>query len=422
MQLSRAIRRLKRLRGVVLGLGLVLGGERAAEAQVVSFNTTHGSYYEKPFRTNMFVYTPSVTLSATPWTWLTVSGGWEADVVSGASVKTKAGSAYKATQPAADVITTASVKDFRNVGTGNVAFKKDNTSFGGGYAYSTENDYKSHSFNVFARTELFEHNTQLQIDYARNFDRVCDTVQSPNALPALRSALASSTGCFSDDPTRPSRSLAIDNLQGSWSQAWTPVFQTQLIYTLQIVNGFQSNPYRAIILGQGLQAQEHHPDNRARHAIQTRGNIYLKPLKAAIRLGLRGYWDTWDVLSGTGEVEFEKYFGEHFRIGARGRFYMQRGALFWSDDYSGGDPPLGPKGQYFTGDRELSPFFSILGGLSFTYGAVATGPRLLGFMNDFKAVASVNLMQFEYQDYTLGGSSVSNARAWLVNIGANVGF
>ena len=43
-------------------------------------------------------------------------------------------------------------------------------------------------------------------------------------------------------------------------------------------------------------------------------------------------------------------------------------------------------------------------------------------MNDFKAVASVNLMQFEYQDYTLGGSNISNARAWLVNIGANAGF
>lgn len=416
---------LKRARFVVssaLAAVCALATPSVASAQVVSFNTTHGIYYEKPFRTEMFVYTPSATLTATPWNWLTVSGGWEADVVSGASVKTKSGSAYKATQPAADVISTASVKDFRNVGTGNLAFKKDNTSFGGGYAYSTENDYKSHSFNVFARTELFEHNTQLQIDYAHNFDKVCDTLQNPNALPALRSALASSTGCFTDDATRPSRPLQIDNLQGSWSQAWTPVFQTQLLYTLQIVNGFQSNPYRAIILGQGLQAQEHHPDNRARHSVQARGNFYLKPLKAALRLGLRGYWDTWDVLSGTGEAEFEKYFGEHFRVGLRGRFYMQRGALFWSDDYSGGDPPLGPKGQYFTGDRELSPFWSILGGLSFTYGAVATGKRLLGFMNDFKFVASANLIQFDYLEYTLGGSNVSNARAWLVNVGMNVGF
>ncbi|CAN5221360.1 hypothetical protein BH09MYX1_BH09MYX1_52040 [soil metagenome] len=422
MQLTTSKRLAIAALGIASAFGSAFASERTAAAQVVTVNTTHGIYYEKPFRTEMFVYTPSVTLTATPWSWLSVSGGWEADVVSGASVKTKAGPAYKATQPAADVITTASVKDLRNLGTGNVAFKKDNTSFGGGYTYSTENDYKSQSFNVFARTELFEHNTQLQIDYAHNFDRVCDTLQSPNVADALRATLASSKGCFTDDVTRPSRGLAIDNLQGSWSQAWTPTFQTQLIYTLQIVNGFQSNPYRAVILGQGIQAQENHPENRARHALQTRGNIYIKPLKAALRLGLRGYWDTWDVLSGTAEIDFEKYFGEHFRVGLRGRFYMQRGALFWSDDYSGGDPPLGPKGRYFTGDRELSPFYSVLGGLSFTYGAVATGHRLLGFMNDFKLVGSVNMMQFEYQDYTLAGNSISNARAWLVNLGLNVGF
>ena len=42
----------------------------------------------------------------------------------------------------------------------------------------------------------------------------------------------------------------------------------------------------------------------------------------------------------------------------RARVYHQTGAVFWSDDYTGGDPPLGPKGQYWTGDRELSPFNS----------------------------------------------------------------
>ena len=417
MQLSA--RRVAAFLGTALG---ILLGAAPLRAQVVSVDTTHGIYYEQPFRTKMFVYTPSVTLTANPTDWLSVSGGWEADVVSGASVKSKSGAAYKATQPAADVITTASVHDLRNVGLGNVTFKKDNTTFGGGYAYSTENDYRSHSFNATARTELFEHNTQLQIDYAHNFDTVCDTVQTPNATPVLRSGLINSTGCFTDLATRTTRPLQIDNLQGSWSQAWTPVFQTQLLYTVQIVNGFQSNPYRVIVLGQGIQAQEHHPDNRTRHSVTLRGNVFLKPLKAALRLGVRGYLDTWNVLSGTAEADFEKYLGEHFRVGLRGRFYKQTGALFWSDDYTGGDAPMGPKGQYFTGDRELSPFFSVLGGLNFSYSAVATTGKVLGFMNDFKAVVSINMMQFEYAEYTLGGDTVSNARAWIGGLSVNAGF
>lgn len=417
MQLT--VRRFAAILGAAAGILLAVS---PARAQVVSVDTTHGLYFEKPFRTKMFVYTPSLTLTANPTDWLSVTGGWEADVVSGASVKSKAGSAYKATQPAADVVTTASVVDLRNVGVGNVAFKKDNTSFGGGYAYSTENDYRSHSFNATARTELFEHNTQLQMDFAHNFDKVCDAVQAPNATPVLASALVDSKGCFTDAAGRTTRPLNIDNLQGSWSQAWTPIFQTQVLYTVQIVNGFQSNPYRVIVLGQGIQAQEHHPDNRTRHSVALRGNIFLKPLKAAIRLGVRGYLDTWNLASGTADAEFEKYLGEHFRVGIRGRFYMQTGALFWSDDYTGGDAPLGPKGQYFTGDRELSPFFSVLGGLNFTYAAVATTTKVLGFMNDFKAIATINLMQFDYSEYTLGGDSVSNARAWIGGLSINAGF
>ncbi len=81
------------------------------------FDTAHTLFYEAPTRTNMFVYTPSLTLTVEPVDALRVNGGWEADIVSGASVASKAGSAYQATHPAADVITTASVHDFRNVGT-----------------------------------------------------------------------------------------------------------------------------------------------------------------------------------------------------------------------------------------------------------------------------------------------------------------
>ncbi len=393
-----------------------------ARAQVVQFDTTHGIFYEAPLRTQMFVYTPSATLTANPWDWLSVNGGWEADVVSGASVSTKAGPAYKATQPSADVISTASVHDFRNVGRGGFTVKKDNTSFGAGGLYSTENDYHSVSFNVMARTELFEHNTQLEMDYAHNFDDVCDLVQDPNALPSARLALPSSKGCFTKDATRTQHDIAIDNFQGTWSQAITPVFQVQGVYTLQIVNGFQSDPYRSVVLGNGIKAQEYTPLNRYRHSIALRGNYYLRALKAALRMGLRGYWDTWNITSGTVELEYEQYLGSVFRIGANGRLYKQSGAIFWSDDYTGGAAPLGPKGQYFTGDRELSPFFSFMLGVKLTIQVAAGEKKILGFMTDTKFVAAANFMQFNYDEYTLGGQSLGDARAYLLNLGFSAGF
>src|SRR6202012_2023642 len=137
--------------------------------QVAGVETSHSIYYEAPTRTHMFVYTPSADVQASPTPWLSVRGGWEADVVSGASVATKFGSAYQATHPA-DVITAASVHDFRNLGRGGGTVMGDTTSDTGGSAYSNEHDYRSHSLHVNARTDVFQHNTQFALAYARNFD------------------------------------------------------------------------------------------------------------------------------------------------------------------------------------------------------------------------------------------------------------
>ena len=390
----------------------------SAFAQVAEFDTSHTVYYEAPFRTNMFVYSPATDLKVTPVDALTVNAGWEADVVSGASVAVKAGPAYQATHPAADVITTASVHDFRNVAHGGFTLRSnDNVSFDANYAYSTEHDYKSHTLSFGAQTDLFEHNTQLAINYARNFDLVCDRTQAAQDPPARYAALENSSGCFSagKDPLRKTDDIAIDGLQGSWSQSWTPTIATQLIYTAQITNGFQANPYRSVIIGEGIKAQEHVPENRAREALAARANFFLRPLKAALRIGGRVYWDTWDVKSGTADAEFEKYFGERFRAEVKGRIYHQSGALFWSDDYSGGNAPLGPKGQYWTGDRELSPFSSILVGLGATY-AVTPEKKIFGFMSGFKFSLSLDALQFIYDDYTLGGSEVSSSRAYIASL------
>jgi uncharacterized protein DUF3570 len=387
---------------------------RPAHAQAVEVDTTHTIFYEAPTQTHMFVYSPGVSAAATPWDWITVNAGWQADVVSGASVQIKAGPAYQAAHMQADVVTTASVHDFRNMAIGGVTLRKDAVSFTAGYAYSTEHDYRSNSFNVAARTETYEHNTQLEIDYAHNFDQVCNRVQNAsNNNPTLYIALEDSTGCFTNSPIRTTDPIAIDSLQASWSQAWTPVFQTQLIYTGQILNGFQSDPYRSVIISNGIIAQENVPDIRIRNAFAVRANFFLRDIKAALRFSIRAYNDTWDIYSGTGEAEFEKYLGEAFRLTARGRFYMQNGAIFWSDDYTGGTPPLGPKGAYWTGDRELSPFWSWSVGGRAVYTLTPSKGRLLRVMTSFKVAGSFDVVSDTYTSYTLGSTPVDNAHEYI---------
>lgn len=394
-----------------------------ARAQVAEIDTSHTVFYEAPTKTKMFVYTPSVDAQASPFKWLDVRAGWEADVVSGASVATKAGATY-ANLHTADVVSTASVHDFRNLGHGEIAVKGDTTSLTGGYAYGVEHDYVSNSMHVNARTDAYQHNTQFELAYAHNWDSVCDRVQSSNAvLPVQWSALETSTGCFTKAPGRTTRDIAIDTYEASWAQSWTPVIETQLTYTAQLVDGFQSDPYRSVILGEGIKAQEHVPKDRAREAVTARLAWYLRSIRAALRFSLRGYHDTWAVDSGAAEVEFEKSVGESLRLMLRGRVYRQGGAVFWSDDYTGGAPPLGPRGQYWTGDRELSPFTSFLAGLRAVWALQApANQRLLGFMHDFKLSGSANAQMFTYDEYTLGGQSVGNAIAYVATLSVLASF
>ena len=392
----------------------------AARAQVADVVTSHSIYYEAPTRTHMFVYTPSADVQASPTPWLSVRGGWEADVVSGASVATKFGSAYQATHPA-DVITAASVHDFRNLGRGEFTLKGETTAVTAGYAYSTEHDYRSHSLHVNARTDVFQHNTQFALAYARNFDSVCDRVQT-ETNPTLFTALENSIGCFTHDSTRTTHAIAIDTFEASWEQAWTPVLETQVTYTAQVIDGFQGDPYRSIVLGEGIKAQEHDPTERAREAVTVRLAWYLRPIKSALRLSLRGYADTWAIRSGTAEAEFEKSLGDSVRIMARGRIYDQTGALFWSDDYTGGSGPLGPKGQYWTGDRELSPFWSWLAGVRFVWGLTPTTGRVLGILEGLELVASGSVTGFTYSEYTLGGQPISDARAYIATATLSASF
>jgi hypothetical protein len=368
------------------------------------------------------VYSPSADIAGTPWPWLTVRAGWEADVVSGASVSTKAGSAYGAIH-SADVVSTASVRDLRNLGRFDVALTGDTTSLTAGYAYGQEHDYRSNSLHVNARTDALQHNTQFELSYARNFDQVCDRVQEAAAvLPTQWTALEDSGGCFTSAAGRTTHDIGIDTFEASWAQSWTPVLVTQLTYSAQLVDGFQSDPYRSVIIGEGIKAQEHEPSDRAREALTARVAWYIRSLKGALRLSLRAYHDTWAVDSGSVEVEAEKSLTENVRMMFRGRVYKQSGAVFWSDDYTGGAPPLGPRGEYFTGDRELSPFWAWLGGLRVVMTFAPPHGRILGIMQSVKVAVSGNASGYSYDEYTLGGVPVSHAIAYLGTLSLELGF
>src|SRR3954470_13063319 len=214
--------------GPALGAALAAASWAAsppAHAQVVDADIRTGVFIEPSKTSKMSVITPSATVGATPVEALTIRAGYAADVVSGASEAVKAG------PTAADIVSAASVRDFRQVGTGALVVRRNHTEFGASYAYGTEHDYRSNTIAATAVTDFFQRNTKLEFAYAHGFDKVCDLASNATQAPTVRFALDESKGCFTSDDTRRTLPVTTDNFQGAWTQSWTPVFASQLVLT-----------------------------------------------------------------------------------------------------------------------------------------------------------------------------------------------
>jgi hypothetical protein len=374
-----------------------------------SFDATTTVFHESGGPLNTTVINPSVAARAQVIDALSVQAGWEADVVSGASVAVvdaPGGSEV-------DAVTSATtLKDFRQVAKGGVGFAGDVARLDATYAYGWESDYRSQTLGIRAKAELFERNTVLEINYSRSWDEVCDLLQPEAEKAVERQRLPTSTGCFERGHGRLARPIDTHGLAGGWTQAWTPIFNTQVLLTAQLLNGFQSNPYRAVWLGRRA-AQEHHPENRARYAVGLGGRLWLRPIGGALQFSARAYRDTWDIKSVTAELAYERGLGQYFRLRARGRYYRQTAAAFYSDDYA-----LSPAGQYFTGDRELSAMSSWLAG-----GRVEFSPTggqdqpMLGFIESLRIVLKADLLLYQFPDFHYGLAEVPNTRAIFGTLG-----
>jgi len=385
---------------LALALPLVVRADASGEVDLAAT-----LFHEGGGPLNMTVITPSARARVDPTEEVGFVVGWDADVVSGASV-----AVVDAPSPEPDVITSATrLSDFRNVFSGGVEIRSDYGTITAGYAYGFENDYRSHSFSLGARTELFERNTIFDLSFARAWDSVCD-VNQPEAREAVdRRRLSTSVGCFSL-PEFTAHDVELQTYQGSWTQSWAPIFTSQLTLSAQIVDGFQSNPYRAVWLGRAA-AQENHPDNRARYAASLGLRVWLAPLSSALQLSGRVYRDTWDVMSVSAELAWELVIDGAFRVRARGRYYTQTAAAFYSDDYA-----LQPMGAYFTGDRELSNMSTVLVGGTLAYELDGGAEPVFGFMSEFDILLRAEWLHSDFPNFHYGQAAVPNVDALIATL------
>ncbi|HEY6078327.1 MAG TPA: DUF3570 domain-containing protein [Polyangiaceae bacterium] len=403
-------------RHFALALGLLLSAlPGRVLAQVADFAPRASVFWEPSGTSHLLVINPSAELSVTPTEWLDVHAGYEADIVSGATESLKGGRLSTV-----DIVSSATdFKDTRQQFSGGFGLQRDGTKLSATYTYGRESDYRSNAIAVQAGTTFLQKNTELTLAYGRGFDQVCTTAFADSDGASVKQPLDSSKGCFKNGDNRKAREVDLDNFQTGWTQTWTPELATQLVLYGALQHGFLENPYRAVVIAPaGDQALENHPDNRTRLAAGLRAKYYVRSLTTAFSAGARIYRDTWDILGQTYELEAERYLSPELRLLAHARYYRQTEAAFWSDDYTGGEPEDGPRGQYWTGDRELSPLWSYMLGGRLLYRKEADPQhRLLSVMLGFEASLSFDLMKTALEEFTWGGVEPSDTLGMFGSLG-----
>jgi hypothetical protein len=282
--------------------------------------------------------------------YVTLDAGWAADAVSGAT----------ATVYQVDAVSTATTfSDVRHEGTVALGFQGKRSRISFNTTIGTERDYLSRQVGGNASIDLPGRNTTVAIAYTHSFDQVCDR-DNGQAMPLERRALTHADPCNKhglifgkDDPgTTLWRDLSIDTAQATVTQNLTPTMNLQIAGYGQVLDGFQSNPYRRVRVG-GNTPQEHIPDERARWSLTARLNRYLPKFHGAAHFSARFYDDTWRVVGGDVELAYSQYLGNSLLVRIHARVYQQSAAKFFKDAFF--YQTESTAGEYYTGDRELSP-------------------------------------------------------------------
>ncbi len=294
-----------------------------------------------------------------------VSLGYLVDAVSSASV---------------DIVTQASpitMHDTRHQVSLGLQQKLDTITATGGYSFSKENDYLSHTINVGLADELNDKNTTLGLGYGVSFNTV---------------------GRSGDENF--SRSLTSQHVSASWTQLISPKVAAQLVYELGNESGYQASPYRFVSVRMNLMSlpdywvPETDPDSRLRHAIVAGINRAVGD-GGSIQADYRFYFDDWGIQSHTLGARYFFHLGKDLEVRLRERFYVQNSASFYQAVYTMAT-------KYIVYDRELSALWSN-----------TIGAKLDYLITDrLEAEAKLDIFYYYYEDFP----------PLLDRIGANIGL
>lgn len=204
-------------------------------------------------------------------------------------------------------------------------------TFAGSTRYSSEPDYTSAFGSLRAQLELADKNFVLGAAFGAGRDTITNAgIQGP--AERIEEELSTYLGSVTA------------------SQILSPVMIASITYDLAVLDGYQANVYRRVLVLGDLK-RESHPRERMRHAVAGTLRRYLKSSKTTLIGQYRYYQDDWGIRAHTPELRVVQDAGETVQVGLRYRYYTQDPADFWSPEYESGPEPT-----LFTADYKLSRF------------------------------------------------------------------
>ena len=261
-----------------------------------------------------------------------VNGGWEADVISAASV---------------DIVTAATegFTETRQEATIGGQLTVDTVTAGVGYIASIESDTHAHTISASGQIELLSRNLTLGLSYGLSLMEI-GTVMEPSELW---------------------RNRTVHQVDVSASQVLGRNTIGSLSYTLQARTGLLSSAYQRVPLfprDQQLWTRdnahwvaERHPDEHFRHALALSARHSFSP-NVFVNSSYRGYLDSWAMRANSAELGFDFRLGEGMVLEASNRFHWQSSVSFYRPVYT-------VNRAFITRDRKLGKMMSNIAKLAF---------------------------------------------------------
>ncbi len=274
-----------------------------------------------------------------------------------------------------DVVSTASpsmgYEETRHSFTLGLQHRRQLTTMGGGFSYSTENDYISHAFLANVSQELFQRNFTVGLSLSVRWDEVGRVNDE----------------FFKEDLTGVGANISL-------TQLISPRWIGQFIYSLEYLDGYQASPYRLVPVGSAstvdaaFSVPETHPSQRFRNSFTGRLKENVAE-KWYLEQSLRLYFDTWGMAAQTVLLQAYWQVSPPVTLRFRYRFHNQSRADFYRESYD-------VLQEYMSRDREIGTLQSHLLGPQFQYRTEA-----FWVFDEASFDAKVEYFYINYEDYAL---------------------